>query len=1147
MATKKDSPSVRHTSPSIQDEQASLKKRRKVNHGLKSEPENGSISNGGSLRSASIPQDLLSPSFEGQPTEKQLLGDTGTAMGIGLTPDDVTQAMPQSMQQTSVPPSHVSDMDDPNQQWYGTLGFEEQNNPRDMHDLYPPYMFNAPDIGSEYNVLNNFLNTSLLDEGLLSTGDDIQVSTSERSSSNNYIANARDFSGGNTELKQLAQSMALGPPSFALGGSISRPRSVRPPDKEEEKLYMKIADPSGNDKPEERMKKLLEAKYAAGLLRPFNYVQGYARLNAYLEKNMQPASRQRMIRQLDKFRPKFREKMQSLTDMELTMVEMWFERTLMEYDRVFASMAIPACCWRRTGEIFRGNKEMAELIHVPIEKLLDGKLALHEIITEEDLVGYWNNFLAIAFDNTQKAVLTMCTLRKQDSNAIDLDIRCCFSFTLMRDIVFAKQLEQALEKGFEPSLPLPELYDAIDKITTVGNRTAAHARVELDKVGTRLWNLAIKLKARVAERTEYECLDLGQLSLAETVVEKAAFYDERLRRASSGNKVLISGLSCDYLFLRITLAWRRGRLDVAKLMLGKVIVTADPLGPALAEQLADVTYEIGKDQLKQELYTEAIFWFDRACGALSGSDIGAMSCAARDLKVSTMHNMIRALMHLQGDDNRIRAWNFLRDLEFEHGERLAVLLLKLELHATESGPSPQEYSRVLRKIVDTVHLTESNIKTILYHIHRLRSWSPTMTHSVLIYFISEKLLGAEQRAWVEKTLITTVWNCTSSPDIPGLFDSLAQLFRAIASELGHALSTSTAHAAQILLWRRIELSYQQHQYDISAAWCKLSLHEIFSNSGAKNVGKLQRKLILCALSQAGPDKACELCANISASNLKEPSTQYLLYKVALRSQESEKAIECLDYICKATTEDATILYACVLEAQKSGDQTQSAACLMRLLEKFRYGAPDGVHLPALLRCTARLLIQQFGTEAKRTEDILKDICKVFDSAARQAQDSRRVSENSRFTIAELNWFSRNSYNLALKSCIQWPPETTSSLIASCVQFIDLYPPGLNPHDFADLSLRKLFCNFLTGSLSTLRARQEDVIEVQLQHYLEVRRAADAFRVHFEDQMDHVGKGAKDDLRQKYNSLLAYDYEAATHLKAWESLESIIKVQRLLCV
>ena len=257
---------------------------------------------------------------------------------------------------------------------WGSGGFGGQNSFRDVHNLYPPYMFNAPDIGSEYNVLSNFLNTSLLDEGALFTGHDVQASTSRQAIANASAANTTGDDGGITELKQLPQPFRSSPLSYGSGGSIPRSRSTKPPDKEEEKLYMKIADPSGNDKPEERMKKLLELKYNAGLLRPFNYVQGYTRLNAYLEKNMQPTSRQRMMRQLDRFRPKFREKMQSLTDKELTMVEMWFERTLMEYDRVFASMAIPACCWRRTGEIFRGNKEMAELIHVPIEKLLDVRI-----------------------------------------------------------------------------------------------------------------------------------------------------------------------------------------------------------------------------------------------------------------------------------------------------------------------------------------------------------------------------------------------------------------------------------------------------------------------------------------------------------------------------------------------------------------------------------------------------------------------------------------------------------------------------------------------------------------------------------------------------------------------------------------------------
>ncbi|KAI5292499.1 hypothetical protein KEM55_007755 [Ascosphaera atra] len=163
-----------------------------------------------------------------------------------------------------------------------------------------------------------------------------------------------------------------------------------------ETYYHVAADPSGTESADERMNKLLKAKYDAGLLKPFNYVGGYARLNRYMEQHLQPESRAKILRQLDKFRPKFRERMQSLTDLELVLVEMWFERTLMEYDRVFASMAIPACCWRRTGQIFRGNKEMAQLINVPIESLRDGNLAIHEILSEDQLVSYWEKFGTIA-------------------------------------------------------------------------------------------------------------------------------------------------------------------------------------------------------------------------------------------------------------------------------------------------------------------------------------------------------------------------------------------------------------------------------------------------------------------------------------------------------------------------------------------------------------------------------------------------------------------------------------------------------------------------------------------------------------------------------------------------------------------------------
>lgn len=238
-----------------------------------------------------------------------------------------------------------------------------------MHNLHPSYMFNTSEVHNEYNLLNDFLSNSLMDDGAIYPADDIHGLFSDPSLTNtmsSLSANQSMLPPGNAQ-----NQIQLPPPMTAAGNSISRPTSGFPLDKAREKYYMAAADPAGNDTPEERMNKLLKAKYEAGLLKPFNYVRGYARLNQYMEKHLQPSSRIKILRQLDRFRPKFRERIQSLSDIELVLVEMWFERCLMEYDRLFASMAIPACCWRRTGEIFRGNKEMAELINVPMEQLRD--------------------------------------------------------------------------------------------------------------------------------------------------------------------------------------------------------------------------------------------------------------------------------------------------------------------------------------------------------------------------------------------------------------------------------------------------------------------------------------------------------------------------------------------------------------------------------------------------------------------------------------------------------------------------------------------------------------------------------------------------------------------------------------------------------
>lgn len=268
---------------------------------------------------------------------------------------------------------------------YTVAGFSDAwmtaQNFEGMNSYNPNYMI-TPEVSHEFNLLNDFLHTSLLDDNGVPPEDNTQQQPQNQAFRRQQqlkqeMPDMMGFGGGGSIPQQGGQNQntagsMLPPPNVVDGKGISRPASALPGDlNKTREYYLQAADPSGSDNPEERMGRVLRAKYDAGLLKPFNYINGYARLGKYLDGHIAASSKQKILRTINQFRPKFREKAQGLTDMQLVFVEMWFERQLMDYDRVFASMAVPACCWRRTGEIFRGNKEMAELIDVPVDKLRD--------------------------------------------------------------------------------------------------------------------------------------------------------------------------------------------------------------------------------------------------------------------------------------------------------------------------------------------------------------------------------------------------------------------------------------------------------------------------------------------------------------------------------------------------------------------------------------------------------------------------------------------------------------------------------------------------------------------------------------------------------------------------------------------------------
>ncbi|PWN50979.1 hypothetical protein IE53DRAFT_69531 [Violaceomyces palustris] len=184
-----------------------------------------------------------------------------------------------------------------------------------------------------------------------------------------------------------------------------------------ERFFLTAADQKDGTR-DERLGRVIQAKYEAGLLRPYNHVNGYARLNRWMERNVSQASKRRILKPLSVFRPAFRAIAQSLTNIDLIFIEEAFERLLLDYDRVFSTQGIPACLWRRTGEIYKGNKEFAELVGVPIESLRDGRLCIYELMAEESAVNYWEKYGAVSFDPGQKAVLTSCVLRTKNKALI---------------------------------------------------------------------------------------------------------------------------------------------------------------------------------------------------------------------------------------------------------------------------------------------------------------------------------------------------------------------------------------------------------------------------------------------------------------------------------------------------------------------------------------------------------------------------------------------------------------------------------------------------------------------------------------------------------------------------------------------------------
>ncbi|KAI5927886.1 meiosis protein SPO22/ZIP4 like-domain-containing protein [Camillea tinctor] len=644
---------------------------------------------------------------------------------------------------------------------------------------------------------------------------------------------------------------------------------------------------------------------------------------------------------------------------------------------------------------------------------------------------------------------------------------------------------------------------------------------------------------KLAIKAGRSCIVNGELHFALLALQKAAEYNGHLHnlRDSLPKEELsaCNSFESEYLTLRIVLAWKDDRLDVAEHLYGKIESLKHKLDPTSAEPIADSLFEIGRGLLARDDAARAVKWLERAYELINSQELGNLSRGGIELRLAISQALIQAYLDTNTPEGVRNAENHVAFIESEMGNKLVVLLLRLEilLHSPAEVFDSHAYADVLQRMMKNVDLSDSSFKLVLHHIRKLEDKSPGLAYSAFDDFITSRIVPTQRSDWIEQAVLIRTHMATTHRDTIQSIRALSAMLDKVETGLGQPFTTTTTLGILTLLWKKIDA--KEGPLDIAQEWCRLALHSSLRQCGPSNEAKITRKLLLCALQRNDFSTALDVLDSMSDTTREEPRTMYLVYKLALANNDHEMATDYLGRISNSSPQDLRYLYACCVDAQKKNDKHITLEALRHLVRRYDDTSPGDVHLPALLRLLIRLevslLNEQDQTEGSR-RSLIEDLCGVFEGAVAAIQRAPSDKEGQKlFTVNELDWFCKNAYNLSLKNLVRWELQHVLRILQCCLSIISQYPKDIPAQASADLSLRKMFCNFLAATALITLARCEDDVEIQLQNYLNMRQNIKQFDEAFEANIEGLNEDPRRDLQTKLSTLLVFDFEGAICLKS----------------
>ena len=243
-------------------------------------------------------------------------------------------------------------------------------------------------------------------------------------------------------------------------------------------------------------------------------------------------------------------------------------------------------------------------------------------------------------------------------------------------------------------------------------------------------------------------------------------------------------------------AWKQDHLDLAATWYNKAISNEAFLHGPNSERLTDLLFEIGEYQIQKKNFEDAVQWLERGDDVMLKQSSDNLSDDAQELKATVRQTLTRALIGVGSPEAINNAWNLIADLETVYGDKLAILITKLDLLEASPEVASQDLCATLLKIIRTAHLTKATVETVLRYAHKLRLRSSTSTHVVLKTFLAERLTDAAEQDWIERVLVFIAWNVSTSNELSKDPSSLEEALDIVAAHSKQPLSSKAICSSQ---------------------------------------------------------------------------------------------------------------------------------------------------------------------------------------------------------------------------------------------------------------------------------------------------------------------------------------------------------------